>query len=214
MNLKELLRRIMYTLPVYGIYRKLCHIGYDEVDFSFGSYLKFRFFTFDKSIYWPKAKTCTIKHPNNISIGMNSCVFKRGCYIQGGGKLIIGKYVQFATNIGIITANHNIYNQSEHIKGTVEIGDYSWIGMNSMILPNVRLGPRTIVGAGSVVTKSFPEGFCVIAGNPAKKIKDLDPDKFVRSKCKYEAYGYILAKDFSRFKKRHLHEDKQSPSDN
>ena len=40
--------------------------------------------------------------------------------------------------------------------------------MNSIILPGVNLGPRTVVAAGSVVTKSFPDGFCVLAGNPAK----------------------------------------------
>lgn len=204
MNIKNILRTIMYNIPVYGTYRKLCHIGYDEMDFSFYSYVKFRFFTIDKSIYWPKAKTCTIKHPKNIKVGKNSQIFKRGCYVQGGGKLIIGEYVSFATNIGIITANHDIYNQQQHIKGKVEIGDYCWIGMNSVILPNVKLGPRTIVGAGSVVTKSFPEGFCVIGGNPAKKIKDLDPDKFVRPKCKYEAYGYILAEDYEQFNKQYL----------
>ena len=43
-----------------------------------------------------------------------------------------------------------------------------------MILPGVTLGDNTIVGAGAVVTKSFPEGHCVIAGNPARKIKDID----------------------------------------
>jgi acetyltransferase-like isoleucine patch superfamily enzyme len=45
--------------------------------------------------------------------------------------------------------------------------------MNAMILPGVHLGDNTIVGAGSVVTKSFPEGNVVIAGNPAKIIKKL-----------------------------------------
>ena len=39
--------------------------------------------------------------------------------------------------------------------------------MNSIILPNVNLGNHTIVGAGSVVTKSVTEGYCIIAGNPA-----------------------------------------------
>lgn len=42
--------------------------------------------------------------------------------------------------------------------------------MNSILLPGVCLGNNTIVGAGSVVTKSFPEGNCVIVGNPARKI--------------------------------------------
>ncbi len=51
------------------------------------------------------------------------------------------------------------------------IGEKSWIGMNSMILPGVSLGPNTIVGAGSVVTKSFIDGNCIIAGNPARIIK-------------------------------------------
>ncbi|WP_371860829.1 DapH/DapD/GlmU-related protein [Terrabacter aerolatus] len=53
------------------------------------------------------------------------------------------------------------------------IGDDCWIGMNSVILPGVILGSRTTVGAGSVVTKSFPEGNCIVAGNPAKIIKQL-----------------------------------------
>ena len=46
--------------------------------------------------------------------------------------------------------------------------------MNAMIMPGVELGPHTVVGAGAVVTKSFPEGHCVIAGNPAKLIKKIE----------------------------------------
>ena len=45
--------------------------------------------------------------------------------------------------------------------------------MNCVILPGVELGDNTIVGAGSIVTKSFKEGKCIIAGNPAKKLRDL-----------------------------------------
>ena len=45
--------------------------------------------------------------------------------------------------------------------------------MNSVILPGVILGDNTVVGAGSVVTHSFEKGKVVIAGNPAKIIKEL-----------------------------------------
>ncbi|MCB0275013.1 MAG: hypothetical protein KDI06_09385 [Calditrichaeota bacterium] len=57
----------------------------------------------------------------------------------------------------------------------IEIGDNCWLGANSIILPAVRLGQHTVVAAGSVVTKSFPEGDVVIGGNPARVIKTLGP---------------------------------------
>lgn len=99
-----------------------------------------------------------------------------GCYYQAFGKIYIGKGTYIAPNCGIITANHD-YNGSldDHMEPKdVRIGDNCWIGMNSMILPGVELKDNTIVGAGSVVTKSFDMGNIVIAGNPAKIIKIID----------------------------------------
>ena len=98
-----------------------------------------------------------------------------GCYFQGKGKITIGRGSWIAPNVGIITANHKIDDLNQHEDARpVKIGKECWIGMNSMILPGVELGPKTIVGAGSVVTKSFSEGYCVIAGNPARLIRKLD----------------------------------------
>lgn len=54
------------------------------------------------------------------------------------------------------------------------------MGMNAVILPGVTLGPHTSVGAGAVVTKSFPEGYCIVAGIPAKKIKEVPHEAGVR----------------------------------
>ena len=90
------------------------------------------------------------------------------------GTIIIGKGTYIAPNVGIITTNHDLNNPDYHLPGKdVVLGKQCWIGMNSVILPGIELGDHTIVGAGSVVTKSFPDGHCVIVGNPARKIKEL-----------------------------------------
>ena len=98
-----------------------------------------------------------------------------GIYLQNfNGKIVLGRGCYIAPNVGIITANHDPLALDAHLPGKdVVLGDGCWLGMNSVVLPGVVLGPNTVVGAGSVVTKSFPEGKCIIAGNPAKFIRDL-----------------------------------------
>ena len=54
----------------------------------------------------------------------------------------------------------------------IEIEDDVWVGAHSIILKGVTIGARSIIGAGSVVTKSIPAD-CVAAGNPCKVIKVL-----------------------------------------
>ncbi len=84
----------------------------------------------------------------------------------------IGKGTCIAPNVGIITVGHDPRDLSKYLEDRdVFLGERCWIGMNSMILPGVKLGECTVVGAGSVVTHSFPEGHMTIAGNPAKIIK-------------------------------------------
>lgn len=58
-------------------------------------------------------------------------------------------------------------------KGKVIIGDNTFIGMRTIILPGVTVGNNVIVGAGSLVTKSIPDNM-VAAGNPAKVICTLE----------------------------------------
>jgi len=97
-----------------------------------------------------------------------------GVYIQDVDHIHIGKNVWIAPGVKIIARNHNIYDLSRHDEWEdVIIEDWCWVGANAVILPGVHLGKHTVVGGGSVVTKSFPEGYCVIAGNPAKKIRNL-----------------------------------------
>ena len=112
----------------------------------------------------------------DVSIGKNvwiSFALNRGYYVQGGNGVIIGDNTIFASGVKIISANHDFDNLSSWKKGApVTIGKNCWIGANSSILPEVNLGDNVIVGAGSVVTKTFPSN-CIIAGNPAIKLKEI-----------------------------------------
>jgi len=59
------------------------------------------------------------------------------------------------------------------VNSPIEIGEDCLIGMNSIILKGVHIGARTVIGAGSVVTKDIPAD-CIAAGNPCKVIKYLN----------------------------------------
>lgn len=132
----------------------------------------------NQGVPWPVSWKMTVLHPENIEFDPDDLhIFHTyGTYFQAAdGKIRIGKGTWIAPNVGLITANHDIYNLEAHAKGKdINIGERCWIGMNAVILPGVCLGPATIVGAGAIVTHSFPEGNCVIAGNPAKIIKLIE----------------------------------------
>lgn len=79
-----------------------------------------------------------------------------GCYFQNfAAKIVIGKGSYIAPNVGLVTANHVLTDLEQHQPGKdIVLGKNCWIGMNSTVLPGVVLGDHTVVGAGSVVTKS------------------------------------------------------------
>ena len=180
-------------------------LRYNKTRVGNTSFLKFlKFKIFGDKVYWYYDKNCTIANPRKINVGINCLIGRPGCYLQGSGFIYIGNYVQFGPNVGVLSTNHDLYDQRKYKKGTIKIGDYSWIGMNSVITAGVELGTRTIVAAGSVVTKSFPEGFCVIGGTPAKLIKQLDVDKFTPWHEEEEWYGYLTKEEFEKEKTNYL----------
>lgn len=205
--MRRLISTLIYFLfPPIKKYRRFMKSQTSEV--SFYQWCKF-WLSRDKRTYWPVHKNTELTHPDKIFVGINSKVgIRPGNYIQGNGGLYVGNYVTITPNCGVITGNHNPLNHNVHINKEVRIDDYCWIGMNVMIMPGVHLGPRTIVGAGSVVTKSFPEGYCVIGGNPAKLIKELDKERFVPTKHKEEYYGFVPKEEFPSFADKHLKNNK------
>lgn len=130
---------------------------------------------FNRAVPWPITPTSRVQNPRNIRFHPDDLnnFQSPGCYFQNfAGKIELGRGTYVGPNVGIITANHDPDDLDEHLEASdVIIGERCWIGMNVVVLPGVVLGAGTIVAAGSVVTKSFPEGNCVLAGTPAKVIR-------------------------------------------
>lgn len=102
--------------------------------------------------------------------------FQIPAYFQtfGDAHITIGKGTWIARGCSLITANHDLLNPDLHLEPkSIAIGEHCWLGSNVVVLPGVVLGPHTVVGANAVVTRSFPEGYCVLAGVPARKIKEI-----------------------------------------
>jgi len=104
-----------------------------------------------------------------------------GCYINAADGLWIGMGTIWAPNVAMVSQDHGRRNLDDvpPTKG-IRIGRDCWLGFGSVIMPNVVLGDRTIVGANAVVTKSFPEGDQVLAGAPARVVKNLRQAHTVR----------------------------------
>ncbi len=134
---------------------------------------------------WAVHHTSTIQCPEKITRGFGVWPGDSpNVYINAFNGISFGDYVNIGPNTCILSANHDVIDNKKLLPSQpIEIRRYCWIGANVTILPEVVLGDYTIVGGGSVVTKSFEEGYCVIAGNPAIIIRHLDKescDSFTR----------------------------------
>lgn len=90
--------------------------------------------------------------------------------------VVIGDRVQIGTGVSLLTAGHDtsILSRQKFVEfgHPIFIEDDCWIGANAVILPGVRIGKGTTIGAGSIVTKDIPP-FSVAIGAPCRVRKTI-----------------------------------------
>ncbi|MDF1558880.1 MAG: sugar O-acetyltransferase [Bacteroidales bacterium] len=111
----------------------------------------------------------------NIKTGDN-VFFNFNCVVLDVTQVTIGSRTLFGPNVQIYSATHTMDHREraaglEYAK-PVTIGDDVWIGGSAVICPGVTIGDRSVIGAGSVVTRDVPSDVFA-AGNPCRVIRDL-----------------------------------------
>jgi maltose O-acetyltransferase len=112
---------------------------------------------------------------SNIKIG-EKVFFNFNCVILDVAEVVIGSRTMFGPNVQIYAATHPM-NHSERASGleygkSITIGDDVWVGGSAVICPGVNIGDRSIIGAGSVVTRDIPADVFA-GGNPCRVIRSL-----------------------------------------
>ena len=113
----------------------------------------------------------------NIHLG-ERVFFNFNCVVLDVCEVRIGDFVQFGSGVQILTPLHPLeasLRRRQEYGRPVDIGSDVWVGGGALILPGVRVGSRTVIGAGSVVTRDIPADVFA-AGNPCRVIRQL-PDE-------------------------------------
>jgi acetyltransferase-like isoleucine patch superfamily enzyme len=126
-----------------------------------------------------------INHPTQLVVGPHASLQIGDRVGISGAAIYCSERITIGNDV-LIGANCLIYDTDFHpisardrlagkppLTGAVEIGDGVWLGANVTVLKGVAIGARTVVAAGSIVTKSLPED-CVAAGIPARFVRHIE----------------------------------------
>lgn len=110
----------------------------------------------------------------NIFLGKR-VFFNFNCVVLDGCEVNVGDFTLFGPAVQIYTASHPLDAQlrrTQEFGKPVEIGMDVWVGGGAIICPGVKIGSKTVIGAGSVVTRDIPDGV-LAAGNPCRVIRSI-----------------------------------------
>jgi maltose O-acetyltransferase len=111
----------------------------------------------------------------NILLG-SKCFFNFNCVVLDVCTVRIGDFTLFGPAVQIYTATHPMdatLRRTRESGKPITIGSDVWVGGGAIICPGVTIGSRSVIGAGSVVTRDIPDDVFA-AGNPCKVIREVD----------------------------------------
>ena len=133
------------------------------------------------------------EHQGEIEIG-DYCLLCPGVRLDSATRIEVGSNTMFASSAYVTDADwHDIYDRSKPIGKTapVILEENVWIGDSAIVCKGVRIGENTVIGAGSVVAGDIPANV-IAAGNPARVIRELDPDMTLTRRQDLLANGHAL----------------------
>jgi acetyltransferase-like isoleucine patch superfamily enzyme len=136
-------------------------------------------------VIWKNARIEGVKQYNGQVFQPNIILedyvsIQQNLHLTCANRIVIRKNAAIAANVTITDINHlhadiNIPIESQNIvAGFVEIGEGSKVYNNAVILPGVHLGKNSVVAANSVVKSGVYPDYCILAGNPARIVRQYN----------------------------------------
>jgi maltose O-acetyltransferase len=111
---------------------------------------------------------------SNIELG-ERVFFNFNCIVLDVCRVRIGDFTSFGPGVQLLTPVHPFnaaLRRKQEYGRPIDIGSDVWVGAGALVLPGVSIGSRSVIGAGSVVTRDIPEGVFA-AGNPCRVIREV-----------------------------------------
>ena len=135
-----------------------------------------------KEMFAEIGEGCYIEPPLRANWGGKNVHFGKNVYANFNLTLVddthiyVGDCTMFGPNVVIATAGHPINpelrEKAYQFNMPVYIGRNCWLGAGVIVLPGVKIGDNSVIGAGSVVTKDIPSNV-VAVGNPCRVLREI-----------------------------------------